>query len=235
MKKERGFRKFLRKGGKSDSIAERLIAGVREFEEFLKMKRKGRTLESASPKDLEAFVEWIEQKSKTGVKETLRGIGYYNRYTSNERMRNLAALLREQRIEKAPFALRGFGGIDPCHIERLCELGIRNIDQMLEAGKTKKARQELSEKANIPPQVILELVKLSDLSRIFGVKGTRARLYHDAGIDTVEKISTLTPEELRRIALEFVERTGFAGIATLPAEAQFTVAAARKLSKIVEY
>jgi hypothetical protein len=35
--------------------------------------------------------------------------------------------------------------------------------------------------------------------------------------------------------VEFVERTGFDGVATLPKEAEFTVAEAKKLPKLVEY
>ena len=83
--------------------------------------------------------------------------------------------------------------------------------------------------------VILELVKLSDLARIPGVKGVRARLYCDAGVDTMEKMAEWRPEELRQMVDEFVERTGFEGIAPLPAEARFTVAQAKRLPKIVEY
>jgi hypothetical protein len=37
------------------------------------------------------------------------------------------------------------------------------------------------------------------------------------------------------MVVEFVERTGFDGVATLPAEARFTVAEARKLPRLIEY
>jgi hypothetical protein len=87
----------------------------------------------------------------------------------------------------------------------------------------------------IPLQTIVELVKLSDLARIPGIKGIRARLYHDAGVDTVEKMAGWEPEELRAMLLEFVERTGFEGIAPLSAEAAFSVARAKELPQIVEY
>jgi hypothetical protein len=60
-------------------------------------------------------------------------------------------------------------------------------------------------------------------------------LYVDAGVDTIEKMATWDPADLRAMVVGFVERTGFDGIATLPAEAAFTVARARELPKIVEY
>jgi hypothetical protein len=76
---------------------------------------------------------------------------------------------------------------------------------------------------------------LSDLARIPGVKGIRARLYYDAGIDTVVTIAGLEPEELREIVVDYVARSGFDGLPTLPAEAEFTVEKARNLPSIVEY
>jgi hypothetical protein len=67
------------------------------------------------------------------------------------------------------------------------------------------------------------------------VKSVRARLYYDAGVDTVEKMAEWDPEELREMLIAFVEQTGFDGVAPLPKEARNTVETARKLPKIVEY
>jgi hypothetical protein len=55
---------------------------------------------------------------------------------------------------------------------------------MLQAGKTPLEWNILSEKTGIFVERILELVKLSDLVRIPGVKGIRARLYFHAGLET---------------------------------------------------
>ncbi len=86
----------------------------------------------------------------------------------------------------------------------------------------------------MPGKVILELVRLSDLARLPGVKGIRARLYYEAGVTGVEKMAEWEPEALRRMVTEFVERTGFDGIPPLPKEVSSTVANARKLHAIVE-
>jgi len=109
------------------------------------------------------------------------------------------------------------------------------VEEMLPAGLTCNKRLELSAKTEIPVDAILEFVKLSDLARIPGVKGIRARLYYDAGVDTIEKMAEWDPKELREMLIEFVERTGFDGIAPLPKEAKFSVEKAKKLPKIVEY
>jgi hypothetical protein len=229
-----GFRRFLKKGGRSDSAAGRVIAYVKGFEKYLK-EHRGTELDEGGIEDLEAFVAWVEHKPKASPKGYLWGIGYYYEYTANEEMCRLAGILREQRIERRPFPLGDFRGIDPEDVEKLAAAGIRNVKQMLDAGRTERRRAALAEETGVAKDVILELVKLSDLAQIPGVKGIRARLYHDAGVDTIEKMAEWEPEELREMVAEFVERTGFEGIAPLPAEARFTVAQARSLPKIVEY
>ena len=63
----------------------------------------------------------------------------------------------------------------------------------------------------------------------------RARLYHEAGFDTLDKIAALEPEELRKKLAEFIEERGFAGIAPTPKEAAHSVTLARALPRLVEY
>jgi predicted flap endonuclease-1-like 5' DNA nuclease len=110
-----------------------------------------------------------------------------------------------------------------------------NAEQMLEAGRTPEARQSLANQSGVTIEAILELVKLSDLSRIEGVKAIRARLYYDAGVDTVEAMARWDPDDLLKMMAEYVERSGFNGIAPLPREVGSTIATARRLSKVVQY
>ena len=67
------------------------------------------------------------------------------------------------------------------------------------------------------------------------MKGIRARLYHDAGVDTIDKLARWESGILREMLIEFVAETGFDGIAPLPKEVAFSVATARRLPRIVEY
>jgi hypothetical protein len=229
------FGKFLKRGGRSQSAAKRVIVQVTEYERYLREKKGCKELDKASPEDLKAFVSFVEEKKKGSAKKYLHSIRYYYDYTSNKELCNLARMLRKQRITQAPFPLKDFRGINSVHIEKLASLRIRNVKDMIEAGRTRKAREELAIKTRIPIKIILELVKLSDLARIYGVKSVRARLYYDAGVDTVEKMAKWDPEKLRAMLIGFVEKTGFDGIAPLPKEAEFTVAEAKKLPEIVEY
>jgi hypothetical protein len=227
------FARHLKRGGRSPSAIKQCLAYAAEFERFL--QERGSELDGARPDDLVAFVGRIESEPKASAKKHLWALRYYYEFASNDRMRQLAGELRQGRIKRRPFLLAKFRGVNPEHAARLEAVGIRDVDQMLKAGRTPGDRQALAERTGVPVDAILEFVKLSDLSRVGATKTVRARLYLDAGIDTPAKIAQFEPDEFRTTLLEFIERTGFDGIAPLPKEAEHAVADARKLPQIVEY
>jgi hypothetical protein len=230
-----GFRTFLKRGGRSPSAVQRCMAYVDEFEQYLQEQAGGKALEAAGLDELDGFVEWIEQEPKASAKGHLWALRYYYDYASDKAVRDHASALRQERIQRKPFPLRRFRGVDLQHADALARVGIENVDQMREAGRTPDQRQALAERTGVPADAILEMVKLSDLARVAGLKGIRARLYHDAGVDTLETLAAWEPEALREMLSDFVERTGFDGIAPLPKEAAGAVAQARKLPRVVEY
>lgn len=232
---EKGLEQFLRHGGRSESATKRCVVFVKEFERFLRDRRGGKNIEKAGYEDVEKFVVWTETDLKRPAKAYLWALCYYYEFAGNEAMHRFTGELRAQRIARKALSLKEFAGVRREHVDKLAALGIRTAEDMLRAGQSPSRRQELSQRTGIPVNAILEFVKLSDLSRIFGVKGTRARLYHDSGVDTIEKMAQWDPKALRAMLVDFVQRTGFDGIATLPKEAEFTVAEAKKLPKVVEY
>jgi len=136
--------------------------------------------------------------------------------------------------KRNPFKLRDFRRVRPEFVAALEAQRIKNADQLLSAAGTHQQRSSLAKKTCIPEDAILELVKLSDLARLPGVKGIRARLYYDAGVDSVEKMAGWDPEPLRLMVTEYVEKTGFDGTPPLPKEVSSTIANAKKLPRIVE-
>ncbi|MGD2200906.1 MAG: DUF4332 domain-containing protein [Candidatus Bathyarchaeota archaeon] len=232
---EEAFTSFLKRGGRSTSAIKRCLHHVRAYQEYLKGQRGGTGLVEAGPQDLEAYVEWVETDPKASAKIPLWALRYLFQFIDNEEMEVLARNLREARIKRRPFPLKGFVGVDPDIVKRLKSVGVGDVKSILEAGGTLEGRERLSVEAGVPLDVVLELVKLSDLARIPGVKGIRARLYHDAGVDTVQKMADWDPEELREMLVGFVERTEFEGVPPQPSEARFTVETAKKLKDIVEW
>lgn len=132
-----------------------------------------------------------------------------------------------------PFPLKSFRGVDPDHIARLEAIGIKKAPQMLAAGGTPAKRTKLARATGIPEESILELVRLSDLARLPGVKGIRARLYYDAGITSVAKMASCQAEDLLQLTADFVQKTGFEGIPPLPKEVQSTIENARNFPKLL--
>jgi hypothetical protein len=232
-----GFRKFLRKGGKSQRITEAAIAHVEEFECYLKKQANGKELDKANPEDLDTFISWIEKDEDLAAKKYMLAIRYFYEFVPNDEMANLASFRWNERLVSSgvPLKLKEFQGINSADLVKLENAGIRDVREIVKAGQTLTKRKKLSAKTGVPVATILELVKLSDLTRIQGVKGTRARLYYDAGVDTMEKMAKWDPTELRMMLEEFIKKTKFNGTAPLPKEAKWTVEIARRIPKIVEY
>jgi len=137
------------------------------------LKHKGKKLEEAASEDLKDFVNWAEE---TGMKIWL---WVFNRYYSYKQDDALFCATNEligiQSVKKAK--LKDFLGINLQHVRALKAEGIVTVEQMLDAGKTREGRGELAKKTGVPPDSILELVKLSNLARIIGLKKKRARLF----------------------------------------------------------
>lgn len=229
-----GYTKFLKKAGKQEHVTARLVLQVERFEVFLAARNKA--LDQVNKQDVDDYVAHLEAQQAGQARKAIRGVALYYKYLEQPALAALFNDAREAAIEKTrkPFLLADFIGVDPTHIARLRAVGARTAEQLLSAGKTPQLRQELAERSGVPIEVILELVKLSDLTRIYGVKAIRARLYYDAGVDTVEKLAAFEPEELLKLTAEFVQRTDFDGIAPLPKEVSSTIETARHLPKIIE-
>jgi predicted flap endonuclease-1-like 5' DNA nuclease len=97
-----------------------------------------------------------------------------------------------------PIELKELPGITPLYIERLAALGVKQTRQLFERAKSSVERAELAQQANVPDEVIVELVKLSDLVRAGYVGPAFARLLYETGVDTLEKLAAESPEALRQ-------------------------------------
>lgn len=226
---EQVFAEYLRRKVKRGNRRTRAIKSVRKFERYLSQADK--TADQAEPGDLERFLEQHARKST--AKYEIQDLWRYYDATGNDRMREIVDEMRYRFTP--PCKLSRFLDVDPGHLETLKGLGIVTNNQLLYAADTPDKRAKLAEETEIPLAAIEKLVKLSDLARIFGLKGTRAKLYCDSGVDTVEKMARWDAMALRDMLVEFVERTGFPGVATLPKEAEFTVDFAKKLPVVVTF
>jgi predicted flap endonuclease-1-like 5' DNA nuclease len=93
-------------------------------------------------------------------------------------------------------------GIGEVYGNKLGEAGIHSIEALLEAGKSKKGRQELADKTGISEKLILEWVNLADLYRIKGIGEEYSDLLEEAGVDSVPELAQRNPENLHSKLVE---------------------------------
>jgi hypothetical protein len=88
-----------------------------------------------------------------------------------------------------PVKLKDFSGVSKDVIVTLGKHGITDTKKLFPFITTKNKRNDLSRKTGISDKEILELTKLTDLSRIQWVGANFARLLADSKCDTVKKVS----------------------------------------------
>jgi predicted flap endonuclease-1-like 5' DNA nuclease len=126
-------------------------------------------------------------------------------------------------------------GIGPVYAKKLGEAGIKTTDDLLKAGATAKAREELAKKTGIDPKLILEWVNLSDLFRVKGVGSEYSDLLDEAGVDTVAELAKRVPDNLHAKILEVNEKKNLVNRPPPLSAVKDWVEQAKKLGRVVEY
>lgn len=230
---KKGFIEFLDRKKKSERAINSYTDYVQQYEAYLFEHKKGKTIEKSGKKDLHDFEKWGE-KNNVKINRYLWGIKEYYDFISKKELNLEAnAMIGERYLSQ--FRLKDFLGVKQSYIKKLAKEGIKTAKEMLHAGLNKQKRREISRNTGIPLEDILELVKLSDQARIGGHKKVRARLYHEAGLDTIDKMAACDSEEMRNLLADFIRKTGFKGIPPTPGEAQNTVTMAKYLKRLVQY
>lgn len=231
---ERAFEKFLKRKGKKQHVVENNIKSVKRFCDYLQNERS-KALEEVDTEDIGVYVEKIERAKKSAKGPIYNLINFF-KFTKNDELLQYVRLLRAERIKKTKniFPLKKFLDINQEHVKKLSDVGIKNVEQMLVAGKTKKQRERLAIKLDIPEEAILELVKLSDLTRLGYVKAKLSRLYYNSGLDSPQKIAKFEPDKLHAFFVKFVGESGWDGMVPNPKDLISNVTSARRLEKLVE-
>ena len=224
------FNRYLKGRGKKDSVIDRNIRTVEEFLESLNSDSQ------VSQEDIRVYVESIEKAGKS-AKGFLYAMMNYFKYLGDEEMYSCVAGLREKRTGKTrrKFQIKDFLNIDEEVIRKLNSIGINDVYQMLNHGDTGEKRKRLAEKLKVPEEVILELVNLSDLTRLGYVKRKLSRLYYDSGFRSPLEVSGYQTEALYEHFKSYVEESGWDGMVPNPKDLENNINQAKKLKKIVDY
>ena len=95
-----------------------------------------------------------------------------------------------------PNRIKDFACIDEDIIHKLENLGLKNTFKLYEEVLTQENRNDLSKKTGISEKDIMQLTKLTDLSRIRWVNHTFAYVLLEAGYDTTEKVANADYKEM---------------------------------------
>lgn len=229
------FARYLKKiKKKKPNVVERNVRTMSEFFVYLR-DGHGANLETVSRSHIDDFVEWIleEKKSPKGYLYVL--MNYFG-FTEQQELRDHAKEVREGFTKKSRkvFKLKEFVDINLDYVSILKEHDIENVEQMLEAGHKLRQRKDLSKKTGIPVEVILEMVQLSDLTRLGYIKAKLARLYHNAGITSPQILASYEPEQLQEHFKNYIEESGWDGTAPYLKDLKYNINNARQIDPIVE-
>ena len=225
------FSEYLKQGSHSARSASRKLTFIRSFEAFLSEQQK--SLFTATPDDITTY-HYEYQNKLQPFSHYLSSIEEYYEMLGKDDMVLKAKKLKGE-VFTAKFKLKDFLDVDASVTGKLWGIGIKTVQDMLKAGRTVADRKELSLIAGTSIDKITELVKLSDQARIGGHRKKRARLFYNAGYDTIDKIAAREPEDIIRDLKNYIAKTGFDGTPPLPKEALNSVRMARYLPRIIEY
>jgi predicted flap endonuclease-1-like 5' DNA nuclease len=134
-----------------------------------------------------------------------------------------------------PRNLREFPGIGPATVEKLERMGIKNSKQLFERARSRAQRVALARETGIASDELMELVKLSDLSRVYGVGPVFARLLYEAGVDTVQAIARAeAPQLFDKLAEAYLE-AGNSRVDFKERDIAFCIQMAKRLPRSIEY
>jgi len=133
-----------------------------------------------------------------------------------------------------PKYLREFPGVARSLVERLAGGNINNTRQLLALAGTRQQRSALAGQAHVEEEELLELVKLADLSRVYGVGPVFARLLLDSGIDSVAAIAGADPRHLFDALAEAYLAAGNSRVDFQEKDIAFCIRMARRLPAAFE-
>jgi chlorosome envelope protein I len=107
-----------------------------------------------------------------------------------------AAVSVKEPSQPAEVDLASLEGIKEEHAIKLIKAGVKSFDNLLERGKDRNGRKELSGATGIGESDILTLVNRADLARIKGIGFSWSELLEASGVDTVPELAQRNPSNL---------------------------------------
>ncbi len=114
-------------------------------------------------------------------------------------------------------------------------MGIKNTVHLFKMVKNTESRKELSAQTNINENKILELSKLTDLSRVKWIGPVFARILLDSGTDTVEKLSKADYKDLYKKLVQINSEKGYTRAKFVENDVKLCINVSKKVPKSIKY
>jgi Domain of unknown function (DUF4332) len=101
--------------------------------------------------------------------------------------------------------------------------------------KTPQKREELANELGVGLEEILELTKLTDLSRVKWVGPVFARMFLDSGMDTVKKLSKAEATPFYEKLVEINQEKKYTKARFVESDLELCIEFARKVPIVIEY
>ncbi|MBN1411784.1 MAG: hypothetical protein JW969_13130 [Spirochaetales bacterium] len=214
---KKGYIAFMKSENKSRRTIERYSEYINAWIRFLKKKKKD--IDEAAIKDLSEYINSEREKLKP-FSHYATSIRIYYRYRKNESM--------EWAFEKVdyyePVSLKDIMGIERKYIAVLKNENILTNRDLLDVCLNKEPGG-IAKEYGIPPAEFTELVKLAGM----------ARLYYDAGFDTLKKIAETDPGVFREKIRMYIEKKDLVYAPPTPQESLWAVKCAKLRPELIKY
>jgi len=126
-------------------------------------------------------------------------------------------------------------GIGKSYAEKLKAMGIKTVEQLLEAGATPSGREKIAKELGVSPKVVLKWVNKADLMRIKGVGEEYSDLLEAAGVDSPAELARRNAENLLKKMEEVNKEKKLVRQLPYLKQVQKWIEQAKKLPKVVKH
>ena len=134
-----------------------------------------------------------------------------------------------------PFNMSKVPATDPEVINKFEAIGIKNTRHLFDRGQTRSEREQLSRQTGLPESVVLEMVRIADLARIWGVGPFFTRILYEAGYDSVEAVADADLDKMYQKVNQINKERGYTSIMASKGEVGMCIQYAKQLPLVVEY
>lgn len=134
-----------------------------------------------------------------------------------------------------PVNLEKFPGIKKDTITKLNNAGIKNTAHLFKRVKKETDRKELSTETGVKIEDILELTKLTDLSRVKWIGSVFARIFLDSGTDSVKKLSKAKAGPLYEKLVEINQEKDYTKAKFVENDVELCIKVAKMVPQSIEF